>query len=290
MTKNSRFASHRTNVWAIAVVILLSVASVPMARAQDYTIDDNTLLLPIWIENPVMGGNGSRWESELRVLNVGGGYGDPIRNLGPDCPSVDCGPFGAGMPENVSVAAFFLRGRNIFAKPGAEGNPGALLFLRPGASVAFQLRVRDTSRDADRRGTWVPVIRRNQALATTTHILGIPVDARYRYTFRIYSFLKTASRARVRVYATNPDPMNDEDQPIVPPDHLINEFTVDLFAQEYAFPSYAVFDGLASLVDPAVHREVRLEVEPEGGVPMWSMLSITNNETQEFTLVLPTKN
>jgi hypothetical protein len=274
-----------TVIWMVALITLITV---PSLSAFYYPVNDDTVLLPVWIEAPISGGNGSRWESELRVLNIGGGYVDPIVNLGPDCPSVDCSGFGSPMPPDVSVAAHTLRGR------GPGGNPGALLFLRPDASVAFQLRVRDTSRDATRRGPWLPVVRRDEALATPMHLIGIPVDARYRYTFRIYSFTRTAGRANVRVFATSPDPLPGPDpvtgeEPTFPPDTLIADFMVNLEAGESAFPSYGSFDGLSTVVDPAVHREVRLVVEPEGGMPMWSMLSITNNETQEFTLIRPTK-
>lgn len=264
----------------VFLVLLLSMVC-PLRVSADWAVDDHTVLAPIFLEVPVEGANGSRWVSEFRVMNLGSARPDPIPNLGLECEGIDCGDGGRSLPLNVSVVGFTVR--EHFTGLG----PGALLFVRPDSTLSFQLRVRDTSREADRRGTWLPIVRRQDARSTAAHLLGIPADSKYRHTLRVYCFAREAGlRARIRVFATDPDPKIEVEQPR-DPDPQLAEFVLPLVQGMGSSPSYLEFAGLSDIVVASGAREFRVIVEPENGVPMWSMITVTNNVTQEFTAVLP---
>lgn len=256
------------------ILVILAVATSLHAQSLE------RFLVPVYLPGSVRGAFGSVWVSELRILNSGSAAA-PIENYGPLCP-FDCLP--PALPPAVSIRGEDIRGLH------SDGPPAALLLVKPehAAQFAFQLHVRDTSRVAQGWGTWLPVVHESQAVAGTLHLLSIPVRPEYRHMLRVYSFSQLpGQRVRVRLFGSRaPDDRSPQPVPTAP-DPLLAEFFLDLRTGSHTQPAYAEDAFFLSRGASAQYDEVRIAVEPVGQFPLWAMVSITNNVTQEVTAILP---
>lgn len=248
----------------LLILVLFSFA----LRAQEV----ERFLLPIHLLGPTGGAFGSQWVSELRIVNTGTSEASIENYRVGECRIV-CVP--EPIPPGVSAPGD--RVRTFIGGP----IPGALLLVKPEFvdQFVFTARVRDTSRAAQGWGTWLPVVHESQA-RPAIHLLDVPVDAQYRQLLRVYSFALARERSvRVRVYDASrefPAALPAE------PDALLAERSLPLVYESDFKPIYAQLD-LAGLTGSATR--VRLLVEGDFGV--WAMVSVTNNVTQEVTVMLP---
>lgn len=129
----------------------------------------------------------------------------------------------------------------------ADGYPRGLALQVPrneAPDLAFSLRVRDTSRQAEGWGTRVPVVREKDLFHDAyVTLLDVPVDPKYRVKVRVYAF-----------------------GAFYQPD-----------------PYYREFDVPAGAADERSTINVQL---PEGSYG-WAFATVTNNETQQVTIVTP---
>jgi IPT/TIG domain len=161
------------------------------------------------------------------------------------------------------------------------GNPGTFLYLpksEPGR-VTMNLRAYDTSRSAENFGTEIPIVRTSDFAKGYDDItlIGVPSDARFRNTLRIYGYGDTSASLTVTV--RNEDGL------------AVWERVVDLHAQENIYrPGYVQLSDL-----PADEGMLTVTIAvnvPPIGTPIpppdrWAFLSVTNNETQHITLITP---
>lgn len=159
--------------------------------------------------------------------------------------------------------------------PGAvlrigEGHPHGFVYAVPRYdvdSLAFALRIRDASRANATLGTRVPVVREKDMVhGRDITLLDVPRDPRFRIKIRVYAF----------------DPMID----------AIGRLRVD---GEIAFamtrsctdcalePYYAELDLSSGSAD----ARADITITPPRGSLAWAFATITNNETQEVTIVTP---
>jgi hypothetical protein len=153
----------------------------------------------------------------------------------------------------------------------------ALLTPRPEANdLALSLRVRDVSRDSEGLGTEIPPVReKNMVRNTTMTLLSVPRDPRYRVKILMYAFepfffpndqswllvVSGAGGART-------------EQLIVK--HRECPTCVDL-------PAYLEFD----LPSGAKDEVSTVYITPPQESFAWAFASVTNNATQQVTLVTP---
>lgn len=254
-------------------VVLFVLAAGNVAAAQRF-------LVPIHLIDPVEGAYGSRWVSELTILNTGS-TAAYIENYG-DCGPIS-GPCFAPIEPGVSETGGRIREIAL-----GYGVPAALLIIDDQYvdQLALQLRVRDISRGHQNWGAWLPVVPETAAVRGPVVLLDIPVIERYRQTLRVYSFQRAADRAvRVRVYgAVTPDPHK-------PPTHdpLLADVIVPMrFAEGVgAMPNYAEIGNLGALPGLTGYEKVWVSIEPVGSFGIWGMVSVTNNTTQEITMIVP---
>ena len=251
------------------------LAAAAVARANQPPLE--RFLVPIYLADTVEGAFASRWASELRILNTGTNDAWVV-NLGSMNPT---GFFStAPLRPGVEMAGLRLHNASSVENPGA-----ILLVVSPFVDqLVFQARVRDTSRGAEGWGSWVPVVRESGVSFGPVHLLNVPLDDRYRQMLRVYDFDRRPGRAvRVRVFATRPDAQFPAEA-----DPLLTEFVVPLEPIGAVYqPSYAQVANLARLPALAGYDRVRLSIQPEGNFKIWAMVSVTNNETQEVTMVVP---
>ncbi|HYC60470.1 MAG TPA: IPT/TIG domain-containing protein [Thermoanaerobaculia bacterium] len=219
------------------------------------------LLLPVFTP-AVHGAFGSIFVSDLRVLNYGG-MSASIHGLVADCAPVICIP--SEGPYDLS--------------PGSEttnfvpnGNPGRFVYVKKDQAVglAMNLRVYDTTREALNFGTEIPIVREDEMPLNRVVFTGVPTDPRFRNTLRIYStfpftaIVTVGNRAPVRVRMLDTTGIYD--------------------------PSYAIFGDF-----PADGNPVRVTIDAEldfqtllpVDVPIWAMITVTNNETQMISTITP---
>lgn len=268
---------------AITVAAYLYVVSGTPAFSASYDI----YLIPLTTNRAaVPGALGSLWVTELIIHNR---TSDTLKVLTPACD--DFGPvqtptfcWTGEVPPGVSTPAFAFAGN-------AAGSGGAFAYVPRDPNnerTPITLRVRDLSRNAQSFGTTVPTPRDRDFLQ---HVIltGIPTDPRYRATLRIYSLDSFGHSVVVRVYTlggTNPI----EEHRLRLRDGSAEQLGSEHFV---LYPAYAEFDPLSSAVR-AAGESVRIEIEdPLRHIvsppppPIWAMASITNNETQQVTIVAP---
>lgn len=247
---------------------------IPPADPLNYT----AVLVPITPEGDVPGANGSIWRTELRLFNE---TPYPITLDGPlYCDDIILGCTPAPYQP--------FETRSVPAARRDETVDGAFLWIPNPAvdNVHLALRVRDVSQNANSWGTTIPIVRMSE-FRTRLTIIDIPTDARYRGMLRIYSSGPAPQSVRISVFGER--------------DHLtpVLERMVDLsgilnpvFDPAPDHPAYAQIDLLTPEVRAAGGR-VRVEINNLGDIvspplpPVWGFVSVTNNETQQITTMLP---
>jgi len=206
------------------------------------------------------GAQGSQWVSEATLLNPRPWFVENFNTVSRFvCLSYPCG-------ERMSPGQTYVY---------QHGFPrGAVLLVpRPEApDFAFGLRVRDTSRQAEGLGTQVPVVRESDMFhGTTISLLDVPVDPRYRI--------------KVRVYALDPllHPTQYVTLTIRSTTTVRHTFQFQLTRGTADEPYYAEIDLPAGAANERVNIYVRPPVDATG----WAFATVTNNETQQVTIVTP---
>lgn len=236
------------------------------------------VLVPLTTANDVRGANGSVWRTELRVFNNSAwplAFDGPLCNPDVLAPCLDP-TIPAGRTESVDLY------------PGPiEGTDGAFLWVpTPLVGAArMSLRVRDISENAQSWGTAVPVVPFSE-FATRLLIMDIPTDARYRGMLRIYSTGPSPQTVEYKVFREN-DSMPVKEALVEL--HGIVHPAPDLMPDH---PAYVQIDLLTPEVRAAGER-VWVEIYNLGDTvsppppSLWAFVSVTNNETQQITTMVP---
>lgn len=241
------------------------------------------VLLPLYLEHPLPGAYGALWQSDFAIHN-GSGRSYIIESCSPVDGSVCILNLLADeeLLPNETQTALPVR----YPKP-ENGAEGAVVYLLPegappgGADgLSFQIRVRDSSRSATSAGTEVPVVRENAFRTATLHLLDVPIDRRFRVLLRLFEMNLDRAEFAVRVFdqATNV---------------LLSEMQVTTSTPPQGTlrfrPGYVQIAQLTpSLGIDSEPMQLRVEVAPlTAGSAFWSYVSVTNNESQQVTLVTP---
>ena len=229
------------------------------------------------------GAAGSSWRSEAVILNPTRFPLLTANDITPDnCVPAPCGD------------VLLPGSRMAFS---GEGFPNGVALLVPrdeAESLAFSLRARDVSRGAHNYGTEIPVVReramarqpesgpittpigsdaqRNDDLA----LLDIPRDTRYRIKVRLYAFrtdaVEISDTVVLRIFGAD----GVEKKLLSAP--LRNTCSTAPCASA---PRYAEFD-----LEPGTEGERSdLFASVPTGTLAWAFASITNNDTQQVTVV-----
>jgi hypothetical protein len=132
--------------------------------------------------------------------------------------------------------------------------------------VTISVRVHDTTHDADSLGVDVPAVPASQFRKSVV-LTSLPSDPRYRMLLRIYGYGGPGS-AVIRIRDANAGT-------------LIEKTTTELTGSS---PSYAQIPLSASAAMP---RAVEVTTAALSDPPIWAFVSVTNNITQQVTLVTP---
>jgi hypothetical protein len=229
----------------------------------------DAILFPIFLP-PVQGAFGSEFHTTARVASRGEQidlYGVDRACLIADSPRTPSVPFKIGLNEDQLITACSRSvGRMFYV---AEGR---------GTDLVANLRVTDVSRQNASHGVEIPVVRDDDFTVEKIVLLGVPIDARFRNTLRVYGMPgQGTGYARVVINGvTHPIALN---------------WSGDMFEPMVAtFTDFPRPDQL-----PAGQKTITVTIElpPSGPValvgptPIWAFVSVTNNETQEITTITP---
>lgn len=252
------------------------LAAAPVASAQDNPQDYRAVLIPL-VSHQLPGAHGSLWDSELHIFNASH---LSLRMLGATEPSPVL-----PIDPAVHVDAFETRRVDLYPRDGVDG---ALLYV-PNTHVGaakMSLRIRDISRNATSLGDDVPVVRVDQA-AHEISIVDVPIDPKYRATLRIYGFAQEPMPVRVTIYP------EDGDVPLHQLDVTLHGVVNAVFEPFPPVPAYLALDPLPAAVRAAGGSRVRIEITNFAPVitppppRIWAFVSLTNNETNQVTIVTP---
>jgi hypothetical protein len=253
-----------------ASVVLASVIGIAHGQERTFT----RVLVPLY-GPPTMGAHGSVWHVETWVRNNA-----PTRaTIGPAprcdivCPStIPLEPGEGPMP----VAPLFQ-------------DPPAILFhldTADATDVTFATRVRDVTRQAESAGTMIPAVPEEDFSSLPRALLNVPIDARFRVTLRAYALPEIADPAiDIRYYRLL---QHGDPTVVLLRSDRVSLRTYGVSGEFFLQPSYVELGNLQALPELASENASWMEVAPATpGLRIWAMISVTNNETQQVTIVTP---
>jgi hypothetical protein len=223
------------------------------------------ILFPVLFDAP--GAGGSLWRSEAAISNPNPYFVENFNTLEPIvCITYPCG-------ERLAPGAY------VRLNGGAWPHGVGLLVPRVEADeLDFSLRVRDVSREAQGFGTEVPVVReKDLILDEPISLLEVPLDPRYRVKVRIYAWDPQESIDLPAIQVVNP-----ETNAVKATHHVTLRSCGDQHTCATT-PAYAELD----LAPGAAGERVTLYVRMPAGAPAWAFATVTNNTTQQVTVVTP---
>jgi hypothetical protein len=151
--------------------------------------------------------------------------------------------------------------------------------------VHASVRVADQNRRPVNQGTEIPVVREKDWLSKPVDLLDIPTDPAVRQTLRVYDPEATGmASVRVTVY-----PFYYVDvEPLAEVVIALRGGEI-LSGQWHRLPDYAeIPDLVAAFPQIATEERLRVTVEPlTPGMRFWAFITITDNATQQVTVVSP---
>ena len=214
------------------------------------------LLFPVFLP-PVNGAFGSRFETTARVSNRTFAQQSTFYGVDTTCYIT----IGVNRPYDANT---ITQGRELLT--GCSRSIGRVFWVRrSGNPLVANLRVRDTSRQASSHGVEVPVVQLSDFTNDRIVLMGVPADPRFRKTLRVYS-LDSGD-----VFATLAFTGQSVGQIFLKPSSNIFE------------PAYAEFSDFPTNLPAGSTMEVSL-ASPKR---IWAFISVTNNDTQEITLISP---
>jgi hypothetical protein len=267
--------SSRFPAAAFVVLCLLPALAPSSASAQDNRAFAR-FLVPFHVAS-LPGGYGSRWQSETWVHYSGTASTTIIPHL--LCFSV-C-PLGGPLEPNWGSVPF---------RPAMTFPELALLVhveQEHAGDVVFASRVRELSRSADSAGTEVPVIREADMSASTLRLLNVPIRPELRDMLRIYALPDLQDiQVDVRYFHQ----FQDGDELVVA---LLRQDRIRLripppLGEYRLHPAVAEVGDLQAVRELAPEHAIWIEVAPvTPDARIWAFVSVTNNETQQVTLITP---
>jgi hypothetical protein len=272
----------------VRLVINLAFTLIFVSRAAAFAaaVPYTRVLLPLYVETPIAGAYGSQWQSHFTIHNSGAiNYFLETCTLVGSISSDGCNL--VGIPDEellTNETQTGLPGR--YPKPN-NGAAGTVLYLYPdpvaGAGsgdphdISFELRITDLSRNATSAGTEVPVVRENQFRSSTLRLLDVPSDARFRPALRLFEMNLDQASFTVRVLDQDTNAVLLERQVATStPPQPITRFRPG-------------FVEIRDIVPPGAQpTSLRIEIDPQTtGSAFWAYVAITNNDSQQVTLVTP---
>ena len=277
---------------SLIALLLFASAAFAQPRPGDPFVDPDyeRVLIPVFFSGP--GANGAQWETAIdvnaSVQEVRLAEPALIYTSESQCNGVPC-----------SCASTLLEARRSARLcSGLEHAAGLLLWVprtaRP-KDLNFSVRVRDTSKNATSAGTYVPVVWERELSAEPMVLLDVPVDSRFRSSLRIYDAFGFPYEVIVKIYDMA-EYRGRGAQPLVVTGVDLADPNPAGFTRFIRRPAFTMIgDLVAAYPQLAGHSSVAIEVQgtqPRVSPPLptdrfYALASVTNNTTQEVTIIAP---
>lgn len=265
----------------LIVLVFVLVLSPTSGIAQPQA--NTPVLIPVFFAGP--GAFGSSWNTQLTVLN---NSDKPLTSI----PYVFECPIPEGclspIPAHASVA-FTAGAPNCPAC--FQFSTGFFYSVRSDelSQAVLSLRIFDRSQTTADYGTEVPVVSAAAFHETELQFLDVPADPNFRSTLRIYSLPNQVPSVRIRSFQERPTIFGLPQSPSL----LIAESFVSLVpppdvpSATLHGPSIVINNPLAAQTnnDGSRYRITVESVTP--GLPIWALLTVTNNQTQRVAVIAP---
>lgn len=260
------------------VVLILAGAFTVAAQATHEKI-----LVPVFFSGP--GAHGSQWWTNVSIANLGE---KPLRFTravlegDPTCAAVcGCGPSDHVDPGTVNQLCI------LNADPS-----GLLLYMEKSDSVYFGARVADLSQSGDTVGAELKIVRERELRQGQIIFPNVPIGPGYRVGLRLFDTLPLPSPfvvLRIHIFPEINTPLIEEIIPLnLPP---------NAGQPRPAHPAFAMIADIGARypqLEAHGHGMISIELAlPELGTspPLppayWAVVTITNNATQQVTMMTP---
>ena len=268
------------------LLILLFVLLPLTARAQNFPHPNyERVLVPVFFFG---GGSGAAWWTNFDLVNTGPGFSlaTPVLQDNPVCPEF-CGCDAKAEVESDHAETICQ---------AFEDNSGIILYVPRSVDrndVFTYARVYDKSRAADRAGSQIPVVWEDDLFDGKMMLLDVKIGGGYRATIRLFDVLQWDSTYTLRFYDMAKMRTGNRQEIF---STQIRTFDENAPGPYPARPSFGVIGNvLAQYPQLAGHDSVAIEIlphEPLISPPAptkrhFALASITNNTTQEVTVVSP---
>jgi IPT/TIG domain-containing protein len=251
---------HLPTTTSVSVYNRDATGSATLDHAFTFTGDPQSafdpILFPVFLP-PVDGAFGSRFETTARVSNRTFARQSTFYGVDTSCYlfTPTTGPYDANV---ISQSRELLT--------GCSRSIGRVFWVRrSGTPLVANLRVRDTSRQASSHGVEVPVVQFSDFTNDRIVLMGVPADPRFRKMLRVYSLDSGSVFANLSFNGQSVSPI------FLKPSASIFE------------PAYTELDDFPTNLPAGSTMEVSL-TSPNR---IWAFISVTNNDTQEITLISP---
>jgi len=275
----------------VAVLALLAAAS-PLSAQFQPDPQYERILVPVFFSGP--GANGADWATNLELTATTRNIKMPVPVLLGDyyiCTLDVC---------SCDLKDLIEEGKIESVCPEFEDASGILLYVPRNLDpdeLHIAARVMDRSRVSDRYGTAIPVVRERDAPDNPMILLDLPTDPRYRVALRLYDIFGYDDLYEVKFFDMNERRRGNEGllltteiRVLVQPQPQGNPARFPM-RPSFAFVGdlVAAYPQLASV--PSIGIEITagdLLISPPQPHPrFYALASITNNTTQEVTIVAP---
>ena len=249
------------HVVAVALtLVLLSMevraqpACKPTASSSEWQF--TRVLIPV-LAYGLPGAGGSIWQTDLWITNP---TNQPVVYFFHPCnQACCCAETNTICPQSTA--------HNVDDRPR-----GRWIAAPVGGLLRFSVRLRDLSRNASSAGIDLPIVREDEFRSDEINLIAIPRDPRFRLT--------------VRLYGLDAAPLLSVEQ-IDVPGNVVRTDQVQLQPAPVDAPGYA---QLSLDPSPQATDPVRIRIRSlSSGVSFWAFASVTNNDTSEVTLILPSR-
>lgn len=244
------------------------------------------ILIPVFFSGP--GAHGSEWWTTVSVYAQPDGDGTTplifsraVLEGDPECLAV-CGCGGSAEVEAGAV-------KNVCI---LNANPTGLLLYREknGADAHFSARVADLSRSVETAGTELKIVREHELRRANIVFPSVPIGPGYRVGLRLFDTSNTSNPEvvlRIHGHTSQGTPIVEETIPL--------NVSPDVADPRPAHPSFAMIGDLAARYPQLKgHGLVLIElllpeadISPVPKPSYWAVVTITNNVTQQVTMVTP---
>ena len=273
----------------LAIALVAAALSTEAEHRKDQNFE--RVLVPVFFAGP--GAQGARWATNVEVLNTGETFDLAHSVVGDNVPG--------GEDEIVCDSERELETRDGEVVCSNHQHAAGIILYVPRTAeyddVHVSARVLDLSRTSDRYGTAIPVIWERDLLTGTMMLLDIPTgDRRYRAGIRLYDAYQWNTVFTLRFYDMDKVRKGTATTPL-----LVTQVTAvwDFDSDSATRPMRPAFAQVGDLVAayPVLASVQSVAIEITGadtvGQPdqpeerFYALGSITNNTTQEVTIVSP---